>query len=129
VEGNRETAKRRFAAASIPASKLRRFRAAIEAGIDAAALVEATNEAHAQRVAAQAELDNAPAPCALTDADLYAMIDSLGDVGATLTEAKPVALGRLYENVRLEMIYQPSEHEVTVAISPRVVSECVRGGT
>jgi hypothetical protein len=91
-------------------------------------LVEATNEAHTQRVAAQAELDNAPALGELTDAELYAMLDSLGDVGAVLTERKPVALGRLYENVRLEMIYQPDEHEVTVAISPRVVSECVRGG-
>ncbi|HEY2696050.1 MAG TPA: recombinase family protein [Pseudonocardiaceae bacterium] len=125
-DGNGETAKRRLADAE---AKLRRFRAAIEAGIDPAALVEATNEAHAQRVAAQAELDNAPAPGTLTDADLYAMIDSLGDVGAALTEAKPVALGRLYESVRLEMIYQPDGQEVTVVISPRVVSECVRGGT
>jgi hypothetical protein len=48
VEGNRETAKRRLADAE---AKLRRFRAVIEAGIDPAALVEAMNEAHAQRVA------------------------------------------------------------------------------
>jgi DNA invertase Pin-like site-specific DNA recombinase len=126
VEGNRETAKRRLADAE---AKLWRFRAAIEAGIDPAALVEATNKAHAQRVAAQAELDNVPAPGTLTDADLYAMIDSLGDVGAALTEQKPVALGRLYESVRLEMIHQPDGQEITVAISPRVVSECVRGPT
>ncbi|HEX3779689.1 MAG TPA: recombinase family protein [Pseudonocardiaceae bacterium] len=125
-ERDRETAKKRLADAE---AKLRRFRAAIEAGIDPAALVEATNEAQAQRVAARAELDNAPAPDALTDAHLYAMIDSLGDVGAVLTERKPVALGRLYESVRLEMIYQPDELAVDVTISPRVVSDCDRGGT
>ncbi|HEY4020048.1 MAG TPA: recombinase family protein, partial [Pseudonocardiaceae bacterium] len=125
-ELNRDAAKKRLADAE---AKLRRFRAAIEAGIDPAALVEATNEAHAQRVAAEAELDNAPAPGELTDADLYAMIDSLGDVGALLTERKPVALGRFYEDVRLEMTYQPDERFIDVRISPRVVSECVRGGT
>lgn len=41
------------------------------------------------------------------------MLDSLGDVGTVLTERKPTALGRLYENIRLEMMYQPDEHEVT----------------
>ncbi|MGH3982166.1 MAG: hypothetical protein ACRDST_05635 [Pseudonocardiaceae bacterium] len=43
--------------------------------------MEAINDAQAQRAAAQAELEGAPA----TDAEVYAMIDSLGDVGASLT--------------------------------------------
>jgi hypothetical protein len=34
--------------------------------------------------------------CQLDVAEVYAMIDSLGDVGATLAEAKPTALNRLY---------------------------------
>jgi len=44
--------------------------------------------AHAQRVAAQAEPDGAAAPTEVTYAEVYAMIDSLGDVGAALKEAK-----------------------------------------
>jgi hypothetical protein len=58
-------------------------------------VVDAINEAQAQRAAAQAELDGAPAPTAVTDAEVYAMIDSLGDVGAALKDAKPESLERL----------------------------------
>jgi len=50
----------------------------------------------AQRAAAQAEFDGAPAPTPVTGAEVYAMIDSLGDVGAALKDAKPESLERLY---------------------------------
>jgi hypothetical protein len=60
-------------------SRLRRFQEAIGAGIDPTALVDVINEVHAQRAAARAELDGAPAPDDLTSAEVHAMIDSLGD--------------------------------------------------
>ncbi len=65
-------------------TRLRRHRAAIEAGVDPAALVEVINDAQSEREAARAELDSIAEPGTLTDAEIYAMIDSLGDVGATL---------------------------------------------
>jgi hypothetical protein len=65
----------------------------------------------------------------VTDAEVYAMIDSLGDVGAALKEAKPDSLERLYREIRLELKYQPHERAVDVLLAPRVVSACVRGGT
>ena len=47
--------------------RLRKLRAAIEAGVDPAALVESINEAQAQRAATRAELEaDAPAPNALS---------------------------------------------------------------
>ena len=92
-------------------------------------MVEAINAAQAQRAAARAELDGAPAPTTLTEAEVYAMIDSLGDVGATLADARPERLSQLYQNLRLELRYEPRERAVVVTASPRVVSECVRGGT
>ena len=39
------------------------------------------------RATAQAELEGAPPPNQLTDAEVYAMIDSLGDVGTALADA------------------------------------------
>jgi hypothetical protein len=51
-------------------AKLRRFQAAIEAGIDPAALVEPINQAQAEREAARAELANAPVPSTVTDAEI-----------------------------------------------------------
>lgn len=59
-------------------AQLKRYQAAIVAGVDPVALVDAINEAQARRATAQAELHSAPTPNELTDAEVYAMIDSLG---------------------------------------------------
>jgi hypothetical protein len=120
-----EVAKKRHADAE---ASIRRFQAAIKAGIDPAALVEAVNQALAQRDAARAELDNAPAPDGLSEAEIRAMVDYLGDVGASLNEADPTKLGNLYEALRLEMVYVAAERAVDVAIRPaRRGSARVRG--
>jgi hypothetical protein len=67
----------------------------IDAGVDPAALVEVINDVQSELAAAQAELDSITEPETLTDAEIYAVIDSLGDVGATLTDARPAGLSRL----------------------------------
>lgn len=64
------------------------------AGVDPAALVESINQAQADRAAAQAE-STSPS---LTPADVHAMIDSLGDVGAMLSEAHRESLARSTRN-------------------------------
>lgn len=122
----RDGVKQRLADAE---TRLQRHRAAIEAGVDPAALVEAMNEAQAERAAAKAELANAPVVATVTDAEIYAMIDSLGDVGRVLTERKPDELQELYEKLGLELRYDPTEKAAYAAAYPRVVNECVRGGT
>lgn len=76
-------------------ARLRRFQAAIASGVDPAALVKAINAAQAERAAARAELDGTPAPGVLTEAEVYAMVDALGDVGAALAEARPGSLTQL----------------------------------
>ncbi|MGW5645349.1 recombinase family protein [Saccharopolyspora sp. NPDC003752] len=112
-------------------ARLRRFQAAIGAGVDPEALTEAINEAQAERAAARAELENKPAPNALTDAEVYAMIDSLGDVGASVSSAKPDRLASLYEAVDLQVRYEPAERAAQIKIHPasRVNSVRVRGRT
>ncbi|MFI9387610.1 hypothetical protein [Kutzneria sp. NPDC052558] len=120
----RNSAKKRFSDAE---KRLQRYKAAIAAGVDPAALLEAINEAQAERAAARAELDNAPTPDALADADVFAMIDSLGDVGAVLSEAKPTGLSRLYRQLALQLRYEPGEQAVYATVSPRVDSVRVRG--
>jgi hypothetical protein len=109
--------------------RLRRFHAAIAAGVDPEALVEAINQAQAKRRAAQAEIDSAPLPAVLTAADVNSMIDSLGDVGAALDEGRPAALERLYRTLDLGVRYEPDERAAYVTARPRVDSACVRGGT
>ncbi|TDD83444.1 hypothetical protein E1202_25335 [Saccharopolyspora karakumensis] len=110
-------------------TQVRRLQEAIEAGADPAALVEAINEAQATRAAAQAELDSSPDPAAIGEAEVYAMVDSFGDVGSVLKEAKPESLGRLYENLSIGLKYEPHARTVEATIAPRVVSVRVRGAT
>jgi DNA invertase Pin-like site-specific DNA recombinase len=124
--GDRGQAERRAKDAE---AKLRRFQEAIEAGIDPAALVEVINQAQAERAAARAELDNVQAPGSYTDAEVYAMIDSMGDVAETLTGKHPAKLVEFYEDLALNIVYDNEKEAIDVMASPRVNSECVRGGT
>ncbi|RRO20001.1 recombinase family protein [Saccharopolyspora rhizosphaerae] len=126
TKNSREGAKQRLADAQ---TQVRRLQEAIKAGADPAALVEAINDAQATRAAAQAELDNSPEPAAIGEVEVYAMVDSLGDVGSALKEAKPENLGRLYENLSIDLKYEPHAGTVEATIAPRVVSARVRGGT
>jgi hypothetical protein len=41
-----------------------------------------------ERETTRAELENVPAPDAMSEAEVYAMIDSLGDIGAALNDGK-----------------------------------------
>lgn len=122
----REAAKARLASAK---AALRRFQASIAAGIDPAAIVDAVNEAQAQRAAAEAELANTPEASRIGRAEVYAMIDSLGDIGSKLRRGSPDKISQLYHDLGVELRFHPGERVVEVTAKPRVVSECVRGGT
>jgi DNA invertase Pin-like site-specific DNA recombinase len=125
--GTREAAKKRLDGAE---ARLRRLRAAIEAGVDPVALVESINAAQAERMAARAELDNSPIRTGLDVAEVYAMVDSYGDVQRILHRAEPTELEDLYGALGLEMVYHHDERAVDVIIRPtRRDSACVRGGT
>jgi DNA invertase Pin-like site-specific DNA recombinase len=110
-------------------TRLRRYREAIGAGVDPTALIEAINQAQAERAAAQTQISGATTGGTLDIAEVYAMIDSLGDIAGTFKEAKPAALGRLYRELDLSMRYVPGERAVYMRARPRVDSARVRGGT
>ena len=58
------------------------------------------------------------------------MIDSIGDIIATITEAEPQLLTALYDAQRLQMTYNPDSRGVDVTVQPRrrVNNAHVRGG-
>jgi hypothetical protein len=98
---------------------LRRLQAAIEAGADPAALVDPLNRAQERVMAARFERDRAPSPRTLGRAEVEAMLDYLGDVGAALKRATPEKLAELYTSLSLELIYHPDDRLADVAIQPR----------
>jgi hypothetical protein len=119
-------AERRLADAE---AKLRRHQAAIEAGIDPTALVEAVNTANAERAAARAELNNLPQSQTLTEDDIRTLLTSLGDITSVLNRASLDDLAPVYQDLGLQIRFEPIERIALVSLSPRVVNECVRGGT
>ncbi|MBK0869887.1 hypothetical protein INP57_24025 [Saccharopolyspora sp. HNM0986] len=112
-------------------SRLSKFHAAIEAGVDPAAMVDAINSAQNERAALRAELEHAPTPSTLTDAEIHAMIDSFGDVGSALSQGTPPeGLVSLYAAVDLHVHYQHEDRAADIEIHParsRVNSLRVRG--
>jgi len=90
-------------------------------------LFDRENQAQVERAAAQAEFDNMPARTTIIDAEVYAMVDSLGDVGAVMADAKPTGLARLYRELNLELRYEPDEQAVYATARPRADSACARG--
>jgi hypothetical protein len=124
--GPLEAARNRLADAE---ARLRRYQAAISAGVDPVALVEPINQAQAECASARAQIVGVPADSSMTAAEVYAMIDSLGDVGGVLADATTAGLSRLYGRLNLGIRYEPKELAVYVTTSPGVDSECVRGGT
>ena len=98
-------------------------------GVDPSAMKDAINAAQAEREAARAEVEAVPTSTRLEAAEVYAMIDALGDVGEALERAKPDGLIKLYRDLGIEVSYRPREDGGVATISLRVVNERVRGGT
>ncbi|WP_405182535.1 recombinase family protein [Nocardia sp. NBC_01377] len=125
-EQQRRSAKQRLVDAE---TKLRRHQAAIEAGVDAAALVEAINGAQMDRTLAQAELDTTPTLRPIEASELERMIDGLGDIAEVLSEGSPSDQTALYQALRVEIRYHPERKRATVSVQGPVVNVCVRRGT
>jgi hypothetical protein len=68
-------------------------------------LVEAINTAQAERAAAQAEINNTPTLNLMEAAEVYARIDSLGDVPATLSRGSREKLAELYAGTDLQVLF------------------------
>jgi hypothetical protein len=95
-------------------ARLQRFQNAISAEVDPSALVEGINRAQADRAAAQAELMKAGEPAGLGEAEVYAMIDSLGNIGAALADGQPGRLAQLYRDLRLDLRFDHEKEAVDV---------------
>ncbi len=122
----REALRRRVTDAE---AKLVRHRAAIEAGVDPLALVDAMNAAQAEKARAQVELDTIPKPVLVTAIEINKLIDSLGDVAAVLNAGAEADQAALYEALNVEIRYLHQQKIASVSASPCVVNTGVRRGT
>jgi hypothetical protein len=106
---------------------LRRLQSRDRGGCGPGALIDPLNRAQERVTAARLERDQAPSPHSLGRAEVEAMLDYLGDVGAALKRATPEKLAELYAALSLELTHHPDGPVVDVAIEPRRGGERVRG--
>ncbi|WP_370942031.1 hypothetical protein AB5J62_23265 [Amycolatopsis sp. cg5] len=68
---------------------------------------------------ARAEPEHLPASATVEAAEVYAMLDSLGDVGGALNSGNPDRLAKLYGDLHLEMLYDNEKEALDVRTSFR----------
>jgi hypothetical protein len=94
--------------------KLRRYRAALEAGADPTVVAAWIAAATSERGHAQAELDRhgkrRPATHRLTRDQIAALVATVGDALAVLRDADPADKAEVYRQLGLRLTYHP-EHE------------------
>jgi hypothetical protein len=87
------------------------------------------NAAQAQREAARAALAAVPPSSLLNVAEVYAMIDALGDLGGAIKGARPDSLTKLYRELGIKVSYRHEDSGGEAVISFLVANVRVRGGT
>jgi site-specific DNA recombinase len=104
-------ARSRIAAAD---AKLSKYRAALDAGADPSVVTSWIAEAHAERLAARALLQEHTRTSAdrLSRDQIVDLVDYLGDIAAVLTDADPRRKAEIYRELGIRLTYQPKERTV-----------------
>ncbi|WP_218716153.1 recombinase family protein [Nocardia sp. MH4] len=110
-------------------TRVERHLAAIEAGIDPQAVLDAMNAAQADEASAQVELNNLPTQEQFTETELRKLIESHGDVRLILAGGAPEYKKDLYNAIELQVRYAHLEHRMIITTSPVGDSAGVRRGT
>lgn len=101
--------------------------AAIEAGVDPVNFVELMKHAQAEQQVAMEELKHLPDTQAVDVAEVYAMLDQLGDVAWHLNSRSPDRIMQVCRDLGLQVVYDNKKEAVVVTASPRVGNVFVRG--
>ena len=105
-DGPAEAARRTLADCD---ARLARYRTALEVGTDPAIVAAWIAEVQTERKAAEKELRRRRPAGALTEADVRAMVESLGDLVGVLEKAEPAKRAVLYTSLGLSLTYEPSK--------------------
>ncbi|BCY07345.1 recombinase family protein [Actinoplanes sp. L3-i22] len=94
-------------------AKLGQYRAALEAGSDPVLVTEWITETQTERSRLERQLADAAAPTRrMGIAEVRALVESLGDVGAVLRRASPEDKAQVYREMGLRLTYAPETKTV-----------------
>jgi site-specific DNA recombinase len=111
-------------------AKLRRHRAALEAGADPVIVTGWMAETQARRAAAEARMQPGPRRPRLSREKITRHLAAIGDVTSELATADPAGKATLYRQFGLALTYHPAAMTVTVKARPlssMYIKGCPRG--
>jgi site-specific DNA recombinase len=115
------------------AAKMARYRAALDAGGDIEEITSWINHAKAERVQAEAALRDATGRTRMTKEEIRTIVDSFTSITAVLRDADPADKAQIYQQLGLQLRYDPGKQIVRAeaSLDPhyRGVMVGVRGGT
>jgi site-specific DNA recombinase len=112
-------------------SRLAKYRAALDAGVEPAVVGRWIAEVRAERERASAVLqDSTPAP-ALTKAEIKAMVQGMWDIAKALRTAAPDDKAEVYRELGIKVRYEPGDRVIIAQAggSDACSTERVGGGT
>ena len=95
--------------------RLANYRAALDAGADAAVVAGWMAEVQGRRLAAERELGESRPADKLTKDDIRALVLSLKDIVATLRDADPALKAEVYAELGVDVSYDPARRMVLVS--------------
>ncbi|MEU4427882.1 recombinase family protein [Actinoplanes sp. NPDC024001] len=114
-------------------SKIKQYRAALDAGADPALVTGWIAETQTERVRLELQLTQAPkVPRRMTQDEIRQLVTALGDIVAVLRNAHPEDKAEVYRQLNLRLVYDPETTTVRANVSlgaNRGEKVGVRGGT
>ena len=107
--------------------RIDKLTAAIEAGSPADLIAPRMRQLRSERLHAETELRASQPAEEINAGEVRELVAELGDIAAVLASADGTTKAQLYEELGLEMVFQPESNRVEVEISPRVLRSCRRG--
>jgi len=100
------------------ATRLDRYRAAIDRGTDPSLVSQWIAEVQAERVTAEATLRRLGERRHLTTDEIRHIVAALGNIMDVLREAEPADKGLIYRELGLRLIYKPTARTVSAQATP-----------
>jgi site-specific DNA recombinase len=110
--------------------RLAKYRAALDAGVDPTVVGRWIREVEAERVRREIELRQASGQ-RMTREQIRSLVQQLGDIVAVLRDADPADKAVFYQELRLQLTYEPQQRLLSVEARPGqgCTKYGVRGGT
>ena len=96
--------------------KLAQYRALLEQGTDPAIVAKWIGEVEAERTRLQAAARTVPADAPVSEDELSALVNALGDIVKVIAEAAPADKAELYKELGLRLEYDINANAVNAAV-------------